>query len=414
MAGVAPPPFRRCGTTAGLGWLTIAAALSLAPSCGGADVAAAVALQIAGPAETVFSWRTDRCDDGDIPDAPARAFRDASGQVHLIASHHRTRALIGPGLGAVKRDCRVVFQASGDDDHDRWDDRVWLTALFTPDGRVVQALGHAEYHGHRRPSLCRGGDYKACWRNAVIQARSDDGGASFRRATNGGGVVAAPPGPFDASIGRPIGYFSPSNIVTDGGYHYVFVFAAEHGAQRRGACLLRSADIADPAAWRAWDGRDFTITLQAGNSGGSSAPQSLPCAVIPGVPATVGSVSRIEGQAGFVAVIAARRRPAPDAEPIAGIYALTSPDLLHWSEPRLLLATPLMWARGCADTAVHAYPALLDEDSRSRNFETVSGSAGLYLTRFAPKDCRLTMDRDLVRYPVEIGPRLGATPTEPR
>lgn len=413
MARVLPPPLRLCGTTAGLAWLAIAAALTLAPSPAAADGAAAVALRIAGPAETVFSWSTNRCDDGDIPDAPARAFRDASGQVQLIASHHRTRALIGPRLGAVKRDCRVVFEASGDDDQDRWDDRVWLTALFTADGQVVHALGHAEYHGHRRPSLCPGGDYKACWRNAVIQARSDDGGASFRRAT-GGGVVAAPSGPFDPSIGRPIGYFSPSNIVTDGGYHYVFVFAAEHGAQRRGACLLRSADIADPAAWRAWDGRDFTVALQTRRSGGASATSSLPCAVIPGLPASVGSVSRIEGQAGFVAVIAARRRPGPDAEPIAGIYALTSPDLLHWSEPHLLLATPLMWARECADTAVLAYPALLDEHSRSRNFETVLGRVELYLTRFAAKDCRLTMERDLVRYPVEIGPRLGATPTDPR
>lgn len=373
----------------------------------------AIDVRIAGEAETVFSWRTDRCEDGDIPDAPARAFRDADGSVHLIASHFRTRALTGPSLGAIRPDCRVRFEARGDDDPARWDDRVWLTAFFTADGRTVHALGHAEYHGHLRPARCPAGTYKACWWNAVIGARSIDGGASFHRRPGADAVLAAPPAPYDPTPGRPVGYFSPSNILREGGFHYVFVFAAEHGPQRRGACLLRSADLDDPFGWRAWDGHDFTVPMRPDAAAGTPA-STPPCTVIPGIPASIGSVSRLAGDAGFVALIAARQRHDAASEPVAGIYALRSPDLVRWSKPRLVLAAPLMWARTCTDAAVMAYPSLLDAFSPSPSFESVSGRAHLYLTRFKPRDCRLVMERDLVRYPVEIGPPPGATATGPR
>lgn len=49
----------------------------------------------------MFDWTGERCDDNDIPDAPARAFRDSRGRVHLIVSHFETRELIGSGLNQV-------------------------------------------------------------------------------------------------------------------------------------------------------------------------------------------------------------------------------------------------------------------------------------------------------------------------
>ena len=48
-----------------------------------------------GPPQTVFSWAKDRCEDLDIPDLPARAFRDAQGRVQLIAAHYINRRFIG-------------------------------------------------------------------------------------------------------------------------------------------------------------------------------------------------------------------------------------------------------------------------------------------------------------------------------
>ena len=51
--------------------------------------------EVIGSEKIVFDWTTDRCEDLDIPDAPARAFRDADGNVQLIASHSVNRRMIG-------------------------------------------------------------------------------------------------------------------------------------------------------------------------------------------------------------------------------------------------------------------------------------------------------------------------------
>ncbi len=53
--------------------------------------------------------------------------------------------------------------------------------------------------------------------------------------------------------------FSPSNIVAHDGWLHAFVFAEALGAQRRGACLMRTRDMTDPTSWRAWDGRGFAV-----------------------------------------------------------------------------------------------------------------------------------------------------------
>ena len=53
------------------------------------------------PEVRVFDWSTNKCGDDDIPDQPARAFRDSSGQVSLIDSHHTVRRALGSTLGTV-------------------------------------------------------------------------------------------------------------------------------------------------------------------------------------------------------------------------------------------------------------------------------------------------------------------------
>jgi len=51
-----------------------------------------------GSTVAVFDTGKDSCEQIDIPDAAARAFRDDKGTVHLIASHYVTRAGLGPTL----------------------------------------------------------------------------------------------------------------------------------------------------------------------------------------------------------------------------------------------------------------------------------------------------------------------------
>jgi hypothetical protein len=358
---------------------------------------------VVGEPQQIFVWASDRCDSKDIPDAPARAFRDAEGTVHLLAAHDVNRTFAGAQLGAVEHDCGVVFQGGGRDEPAAFDDRIWLASVWTADGTVVHALGHAEYHGHLRPSICPAGRYMACWWNAVVQLVSTDGGKTFRRAGEAGrGLVAALPYRYDPSLGRPAGYFSPSNIIERDGYWYVFVFAESYGAQRRGACLLRTDRLDDPSSWRAWDGSGFTISFADPYTDDTSRPEDHVCAPVPGVSSTISSASRLGASGPYLALIAASRPAVPGGKPVAGIYSMSSSDLIRWTEPRLLLAVPIMFAFSCDARAVYGYPSLLDAQSPSRTFEAVEKDAFLYLTRINVHDCRLSMERDLVRFPVAL------------
>ena len=56
----------------------------------------------------------------------------------------------------------------------------------------------------------------------------------------------------------------------------------------------------------------------------------------------------------------------------------------------------------CGDPDPVAYPSVLDPGSSSRNFETTGRDAFLYFTRFNYEDCKETLDRDLVRVPIEF------------
>ena len=67
-----------------------------------------------GPKELVFvgGTSTGSCDPFDLPDAPARAWRDGDGTVHLAASWATSRFGHGPELGSAEHSCAVVFNST--------------------------------------------------------------------------------------------------------------------------------------------------------------------------------------------------------------------------------------------------------------------------------------------------------------
>jgi hypothetical protein len=363
-----------------------------------ADLPSLVLDVLSAPA-VVFRWQTDRCADNHVPDAPARAWRDATGAVHLLASHYDNRPMIGAALDVAWVNCASVYQGRGADRPEDYDDKVWLTAFHTTDGQTVAALGHAEYHGHLRPQACPWRDYTSCWWNAVVGLVSHDGGAHFTRPGEGY-LVAAPKGRYDPAPKRPVGYFSPSNILERDGFRYAFIFAEAYGDQRRGACLLRTATPESPSSWRAWDGKDFSVAL-APEMG---AAQGV-CAPVPGLGSTVTSIVRHDATGTVIAVFAGTRATEPSSPARTGIYYVTSRDLLIWSAPELLLEMPLMFAYRCEDATAYGYPSLIDARGASRNFDVAGSEAFLYATRFPIRDCKLPMERDLVRFAVRIGKR---------
>jgi hypothetical protein len=105
-------------------------------------------VKIIGLEEIVFDWTTDRCDMLDIPDAPARAFRDVDGKVQLVASHYVSRRMIGDTLNSVKRERPIVMNSDYDLDPSKFNYREWIGSVYTVDGNTIYALVHNEYQGN--------------------------------------------------------------------------------------------------------------------------------------------------------------------------------------------------------------------------------------------------------------------------
>ncbi len=362
-----------------------------------------------GAPETVYAAPRDGCDPDDVPDAPVRAFRDAGGGVTMFGLHSDNRALKGPDFAHLRIACAIVYPSHGDADPARYDDRSWIAATWTTDGRAVSALVHHEYQANEHPGRCRFPAYMQCWFNTVLEVRSTDGAADFPRPAV---VVAAAPFRQDVDQGRHRGFFNPSNIVSDGRFTYFMASTTGWSAtvadagpeQAAGVCLFRSATPADPHSWRAWDGRGYTVAY-ADPYGTRSHP--APCAVIVPFPAPVGSIVRVEPGGTWLAAFQAK---ADDTSfPVPGFYTATSRDLLHWSAPRLLLPGPTLYDDAChVGGPLIAYPVLLDPASPARNFDRAGGSADLYYDVLQTEGCAITGRRSLVRRRVTIDAAAGA------
>jgi hypothetical protein len=331
----------------------------------------------------------------DIPDAPARAVRLADGTVQLYATDSRNRVESGPGLLALRHGCASLLKGAGNDDPGAYDDRAWLASPWSPDGQTIWAVMHNEFHGHRRPALCSTGRYMDCWFNALTQAVSHNSGKNFQRVP-GRALVAALPYRYDqVGLGHH-GYFNPSNIVTFDGAQYMFTFTTRAGAQRPGNCLLRTTAIQTPEAWRGWDGSSFSVVL-IDPYASLDAPELHVCAPVGanGLRWPVTSLVRHAASGLFVAIMQNSARGG-------GVFYATSRDLVHWSDPALLLEAIGEGAWTCADAPPLAFPSLLDAASPDRNYETLGDTAELFATWFNVAHCRTSLDRTLMRWPIRL------------
>jgi hypothetical protein len=369
------------------------------------DVGAAVAagpplaaITIVGAPEVVFAAKRDACDGHDVPDAPARAYRDQKGEVVFFAMHYRNRRLSGPDFGKLKLDCRVVLDSAGQEDPAAYDDKSWITATWTEDGQKVFALVHHEYQANHHRGRCKAEGYLACWYNTVLAVSSTDGGLSFERP-KAPQVVAGAPFRQEVGQGRHRGFFNPSNIFRDSLYRYMFAATTGWEGQPSGACLFRTEDIADPSAWRAWDGKSFSIRYA--DPYRSREKPAAACRPVEPFPTPVGAVVRHRPTGAWIAVFQAEADGARFPEP--GFYTTASRDLLAWDKPRLLLAGKTLYDDPCGSGGrLIAYPSLLDREAKGRNFDDVGNAAELYFSTLKVEGCTVTSDRDLVRRRVEI------------
>jgi hypothetical protein len=364
-----------------------------------------VAIDVVGPPQTVFDWSSDACEPQHVPDLPVRAFRDYRGRVQLILPHYVNRRMIGPSLDAVQVDCTVTMRSTRDADPAAFDDKEWIASVFTQDGRDVAALVHEEYQGSEHPGRCPSRVYERCWYNAITFARSADGGRSFRQPLLPDRLIASSPHRYTPDVG-PVGLFAPSNIVRnpDDGLYYAIVQTIQPEDETRGSCVIRTSNPASPSSWRAWDGEGFELEFV----------DPYESAVTPEAcePVATAQISEMRESLTyntyldrFVLVGLSTARPLTGREPVTGVYFSLSSDLIDWTPRKLVMEIEAKQSFECGDPDPIAYPSLLDPSSRSRTFETTGRHPFLYYTQFHYSDCAQTIDRDLVRIPLEVSAR---------
>jgi hypothetical protein len=363
-----------------------------------------------GPVVTEFDWTTDRCEDHDIPDLPARAFRDAQGKVSFYSSHYTTRRATGPDLNNLQHQCSIVMSSQMDGDPATYADLEWIGATYRlSDGRVF-GIVHNEYRGINHPGQCPSGDHYSCWFNSLGLATSTNDGRTFSHAS-------APPSNFIGTVpyryepdGGPAGLHTPSNIVRNAadGYYYMMAATFGYGAQQQGACVLRTNNLADPTSWRAWDGSSYSVQF-INPYQDSSPPEQHVCQ-----PVSFDEIGWSSSSLNWSTYLnkwvllghAQYEHPRSANIESPGFYWSTSSDLINWTRARQLLKGEVTYSHKCGDENPVLNPSLLDPASMSTNFETIGKRAYLYFKYFNygynGDICWMAMDRDLMRVQLEF------------
>jgi hypothetical protein len=362
-----------------------------------------------GAEEIVFRWKTDRCEDQDVPDVAARAVR-RRGQIVLVSGNApKNYFSYGTDFDRLKRSCTPVLISPDDWSADSFRNQWWIVSVYSDDGDTIHALVHNEYHDPFAAN-CKPGDTlpgNPCWYNSLVYAVSRDGGRSFRAPPSPDHLVAPPPQKWDPTRGDqrgdrpsappPYGYFEPSNIIRgpDGAFYSAFFAIVEPGTlAQTGTCLMRASDVADPSSWRLWDGQGFNIVA----SNPYASPGAPPCAFL--------SPHELQGLRGSLTYNTYLRRymlvgtntvSMANGAHVCGIFYSLSKDLITWSARQLIKPGPLPSCKGAYPYHADMYPSIIDHADTSVSFENAGQTPHLYFTRWYAG-----LDRDLLRIPLTI------------
>lgn len=338
-----------------------------------------------GAPVAAFDTRHNSCEETDIPDAPARAFRDYKGTVHLVASHLVTRASIGPTLEAARHNCNVVYRSAKNGNPAAFDNSTWLTNFYPIDGKQVVALGHMEYHGWDHAGMCATrSDTPTCWYNAETFLTSSDGGYHFGAPK----YLLGFPYKYELNKG-PEGYSVDTNILKVGEWFYATAYSWAWppgcgGGKGQSPCLvpdatcpIRTANVLDPASWRGWDGKDFTVAFVDPYRTPIANPKAHICVPAPYLDYSNGTSFHEAGRL-FVATL--WNQGSGGFGP-RGVYFTTSPDFIHWSTPHLALTLDQMLRREPEGNWSYGYFSLIDPNAKDPNFSTITDHPYLYYVR---------------------------------
>jgi len=283
-----------------------------------------------------------------------------------------------------------------DPDPAQFNDSEWIGATYTEDGATIYAIVHNEYHGYDHPGQCSYGPqyWSDCWYNGLTLAISTDGGLSYQHPVAPPlHLIASLPEQYQLDQG-PTGAFHPSNIIKGSdGYYYAIVHLVE-STTVQWSCLIRTSDLADPDAWRFWDGTLFEGRFVNPYTDQFTDANEHVCHPIDEIVTTTASLIYSEYLDRYLLMGTGYSGEIP------GFYYSASEDLINWTPRKLLIEKDLSWSVSNSTEIFYQYPSFLDPDSTSRNFETVGKMAYIYYTRFNRSNGDL--DRDMLRVPIEF------------
>lgn len=358
-------------------------------------------VDLLGAEEVVFDWTTDACEAENIPDGPARAFRDASGKINLQILHYYNYRMTGPDFDNLSMDCNSNFTSDLDTIASNFNDHEWISCTYTFDGVNIMAVVHNEHHAFAY-GQCDDTTSQAalmCWYNTMTYATSSDSGKTFTHPPAPNHYLFGAPYQFDPSGSGAHGLFEGSNIIRNpkDGYYYRITKAEAHQAQAVGPCLVRTPNPMDPTAWRGWDGEGFNVSFADPYRTPGINPEDHILQ-----PIGQGFIEKMNMSISwntyfnkFVLVGAAQKSG------VWGIYYALSDDLIHWTARRRIMQGNMLINPNKSNTEdIIAYPSLIDHADTSRNFEITGQEAYLYFVRWHQTSG--LYDRDLIRIPIRF------------
>jgi hypothetical protein len=341
-----------------------------------------------GPRTVVFDTAKNSCELIDIPDAPARAFRDYKGTVHLVASHYKMRQNLGPTLESAKHSCHVAYDSTHDPNPAHYNDSTWLDSFYSLDGKNIVALGHMEYHGWEHKGECHSQDDNACWYNADTFHLSSDGGYHFQSFNAPANYFVGLPFKYEIDQG-PEGYSVDTNIVKVGNWYYAMATdwpwppncTAEKGPTHClvpfGGSPIRTANLLDVSSWRGWNGKDFSVKFVDPYLGPVKHPEAHVYTPVPYM-YYVNAINIYEPPHLYVATL---WDPFNTAYGPEGLYLSTSTDLINWTQPTLVVTQAQLLAKEPKGNWSYLYFSLLDPTSKDANFSSIGSHPSLYYVR---------------------------------
>jgi len=365
-----------------------------------------------GPRQAVFVTPKDSCEQDDIPDAMARAFRDSTGTIHLVAASSDMFQSLGPNLDQLQRSCEAAFRSANDPNPADFNDQAWLTSFYTLDGQHVAALTHTEYHGWAIKGECHvqgNQQYGACEYDSDTYHQSNDGGYHFESFKAPKNFLAGIPYKYRIDDG-PMGYSVDTNIIPLNGWYYAVATSwtwppnctgatGPHRCLTSGGAPLRTQDVFDPSSWVTWDGKDFSVSFADPYPGPVSQPQEHVFQPVPYM-GFVNAINLFQVSSGQTVVVATLW-DGWDTElgGPPGLYFTTSTDMINWTTPTLVVTLAELSARDPKGSWLYAYFSLIDPNASDMNFATIGDHPYLFYTRLNNND---VLERVLYRQPIQL------------